>query len=211
MRATMGRHVRKGRGNGTIALSVSGLPAPVEVRRHPSARRMTLRVSRTRRAVIVTLPPKCDLAQADDFLSTHIDWVRERLHNIPEAQPFADGAVIPLRGTPHLVIFGGSKRGRGVVELTRTAEGQPAIMVHGAAEFAPRRLRDWLVREAKQDLDVAVARHAGRLSLKPNRITVRDQVTRWGSCSSTGNLSFSWRLVMAPPTILDFVGCHVIE
>ena len=60
-------------------IEVNGLPDPVEVRRHPAARRMTLRVSRTHRAVIVTLPMKCDLKQAGEFLSTHIDWVRERL------------------------------------------------------------------------------------------------------------------------------------
>ncbi|MEO1264700.1 MAG: SprT family zinc-dependent metalloprotease, partial [Pseudomonadota bacterium] len=147
---------------------------------------------------------------AGDFITSHIEWVRERLHNIPEAQPFHDGAVIPLRGTPHLVRFVGRQRGRGIASLTRTVDGNPAIDVYGDAEFAPRRLRDWLIATARQDLEIAVARHAGRLGLTPKRITVRDQVSRWGSCSSTGNLSFSWRLIMAPPAILDYVAAHEV-
>ena len=64
-------------------LRVHGLNEPVEVRRHPAARRMTLRVSRTSRSVIVTLPVGCDLAQAGTFLTTHLDWVRERLCSLP--------------------------------------------------------------------------------------------------------------------------------
>ncbi|MFT5509991.1 MAG: putative metal-dependent hydrolase, partial [Hyphomicrobiaceae bacterium] len=92
-------------------LRVTGLDDPIEVRRHPTARRMTLRVSRTKRAVIVTLPMQCNLKQAGQFLSTNIDWVRERLTNMPAPVPFADGGVIPLRGVPHRIVFVGPRRG----------------------------------------------------------------------------------------------------
>ncbi|MEO0730089.1 MAG: SprT family zinc-dependent metalloprotease [Pseudomonadota bacterium] len=200
-------------------LNVSGLPEPIEVRRHPKARRMTLRVSRTQRAVIMTLPEKCDLKQAGAFLQNHIDWVQERLGNLPKAEPFADGALIPLRGRPHRIVFGGRKRGRGVVEVgpdfddggvPEDAASEPTLTVFGDPEHAPRRLRDWLINEARKDLEAAVAVHADRLMLTPNRITIRDQVSRWGSCSSNGNLSFSWRLIMAPTEILDYVAAHEV-
>lgn len=194
----------------TEALSVTGLQAPVEVRRHPAARRMTLRVSRTQRAVIMTLPMQCDLKQAGEFLVSHLDWVRERLIKLPEPAPFADGALVPLRGVPHRLIFQGPQRARGVVSPGLADDGAPCLHVYGEHEHAPRRLRDWLIGEARSDFKRSVDVHSARLGLKAKRITIRDQVSRWGSCSSTGNLSFSWRLVMAPPSILDYVAAHEV-
>lgn len=191
-------------------LRVSGLDEPVEVRRHPTARRMTLRVSRTKRAVIVTLPLKCNLKQAGQFLTTNIDWVRERLTSMPESVPFADGGLIPLRGAPHRIVFVGARRGR-PVKIVQTSDDQhDELHVAGHPEHSPRRLRDWLVAEAKADLVERSNYHANKLNLKVGRITVRDQTSRWGSCSSTGNLSYSWRLILAPPAILDYVAAHEV-
>ena len=195
--------------SGPEQIAVSGLRDPVEVRRHPGARRMTLRVSRTRRAVIVTLPMKCDLAQAGRFLSSHVEWVRERLTDMPEPVPFADGGLIPLRGIPHRIVFVGPRRG-GPVTVTSQNGGRPELRVAGEFEHAARRLRDWLIKEARDDLAERCSFHAGRLGLKYGRISVRDQSSRWGSCSTTGNLSFSWRLVLAPPDILDYVAAHEV-
>ena len=191
-------------------LSVQGLTDPVEVRRHPAARRMTLRVSRTTRSVIVTLPVSCDLAQAGTFLSTHLDWVRERLGNLPEHIPFSAGSVIPLRGAPHVIVERGVSRRAAVVETTTTVDGKRALSVSGQAEHVARRLRDWLAQEAACDLGERVGWHAQNLGLKAGRVTVRDQKSRWGSCSSTGALSFSWRLIMAPDFVLDYVAAHEV-
>ena len=192
------------------SLKVSGLAEPVEVRRHPSARRMTLRVSRTRRAVIVTLPMQCNLAQAGNFLSSHIDWVRERLTSMPEPVPFADGGLVPLRGVPHKVVFAGIGRGAPVRIVKTGDDAHDEIHVRGQIEHAPRRLRDWLISEAKKDVIARSQWHARNLGLRVGRVTVRDQTSRWGSCSSTGNLSYSWRLVLAPPPILDYVAAHEV-
>lgn len=191
-------------------LRVSGLDEPVEVRRHPTARRMTLRVSRTKRAVIVTLPLRCNLKQAGQFLTTNLDWVRERLTSMPEPVPFADGGLIPLRGVPHLVVFVGPRRGAPVSLVPTAADQLDEIHVAGALEHAPRRLRDWLIGEAKTDLTTRSLHHAAKLGLSVGRITVRDQTSRWGSCSSTGNLSYSWRLILAPADILDYVAAHEV-
>lgn len=184
------------------------IAAQVEVRRHPGARRLTLRVSRTSRAVIVTIPVQCDLDEAGSFLSRHIDWVRERLDSLPDPVPFRDGAAMPLRGEPHRLIFTGKTTTR-IITIARMDDGhRPQIHVPGDPELAPRRLRSWLFDEAKRDLDKRVAFHGRRLGVKAKRITVRDQTSRWGSCSTTGVLSFSWRLVLAPPAILDYVAAH---
>jgi hypothetical protein len=192
----------------THAPGMRELGAEVEVRRHPTARRVTLRVLRTRRAVIVTLPVHCDLAEAGSFVAKNIDWVRERLCMQPTGVPFAHGAAIPLRGTGHLLEF----RGCGVRSITVTAEatGVPRIVVGGDAAGAPRRLLGWLADQAGRDIDQRVCFHAARLGLRPKRIAIRDQSTRWGSCSTTGVLSFSWRLVLAPPFVLDYVAAHEV-
>ncbi len=188
---------------------ISSIGAPVEVRRHAGARRLTLRVSRTRRAVIVTLPPQCDVGEAGQFLIRNIGWVRERLDNLPRPVPFRHGISIPLRGAPHRVIFL-SHRAKGGIVLQRDGDPIPELCVTGRAEHAPRRLLGWLNEQARQDLDTAVGEFARRLKVRPKRIAVRDQSSRWGSCSTTGVLSFSWRLILAPPEVLRYVAAHEV-
>lgn len=188
--------------------NIGDIGAPVEVRRHPGARRLTLRVSRTRRTVIVTLPVQCDLDEAGSFITRNIDWVRARLDSLPDPVPFSDGVFIPLRGEAHRVVFTGPGR-RGPVER-HAASPYPELRVAGHHEHAPRRLKDWLAKEAHRSLDERVRFHARRLDVTPKRIAVRDQTSRWGSCSTTGVLSFSWRLIMAPPEILDYVAAHEV-
>lgn len=188
--------------------NIGNIGAPVEVRRHPGARRLTLRISRSRRTVIVTLPVQCNIDEAGTFITRNIDWVRARLDSLPTAVPFHDGVFIPLRGETHRVAFSGAAR-RAPVERKACAP-YPELCVSGRAEHAPRRLKDWLAKEAHRDLDQRVAFHAQRLKVAPKRIAVRDQTSRWGSCSTTGVLSFSWRLIMAPPEILDYVAAHEV-
>lgn len=189
--------------------SIQELNAPIEVRRHPGARRLTLRVSRTRRAIIVTLPVQCDLDEAGSFLHRNMAWVRERLDSLPAPVPFHDGAFMPLRGDTHRIAFAGRTRGRGVVQRT-VVEPYAVLNVSGDAAHAPRRLSDWLISEARKDLGDRVAWHSQQLGVKSSRITVRDQTSRWGSCSTTGALSFSWRLILAPRHILDYVAAHEV-
>lgn len=190
---------------------IEELDCPVEVRRHPGARRLTLRVSRTRRAVIVTLPVQCDLGEAGSFLDRNIEWVRERLNSIPHPVTFENGSCLPLRGEFHALAFTGKRAaGGGVVRTAARTSDIPELRVAGRLEHAPRRLRDWLAEEARRDLDARVLVHCRALGVKAKRIAIRDQATRWGSCSTTGVLSFSWRLILAPARILDYVAAHEV-
>src|ERR1700754_554175 len=109
----------------TRSVRLEDIGAQFEVRRHPGARRLTLRVSRTRRAVIVTLPLQCDLDEAGSFLNRHIDWVRARLDSLPNHVAFEDTAAMPLRGVPHKIAFSGSKRSR-VISIERNGS-RPTI------------------------------------------------------------------------------------
>jgi hypothetical protein len=194
----------------TVALQVQGIGVPVEVRQHAGARRLTLRVSKTRRAVVVTVPSGCRIEEADRFLKTHVDWVRDRLGRVPAPVPLADGATIPVRGTLHRILFIGPAQGACVVDIENQAQGAPRLVVAGHPEHAARRLRDWLVGEAHNDLDERVSWHARKLGVRARHITLRDQTTRWGSCSANGLLSFSWRLILAPRYVLDYVAAHEV-
>ncbi len=190
--------------------AIAGLDAPVEVRRHPGARRMTLRVSRTKRAVIVTIPFSCKVEEADSFVNRHLDWVLDRLGTVPDPVPFKDGAALPLRGVFHVVRFAATKAQGPLVTRIADPGAGPVLEVAGHPSHASRHLMRWLAEEARHDLEERVAFHALRLGLQAKRIAVRDQSSRWGSCSTTGVLSFSWRLVLAPPPVLDYVAAHEV-
>lgn len=193
----------------SVALLVEGIGVPVEVRRHPTARRFTLRVSKTRRAVVVTVPMRSRMDDAGTFLNNHIDWVRDRLGSVPEGVPFAPGATVPLRGRPHRIVLAPPQRGQPVVSVD-TSLSLPRLLVAGRNEHVARRLKDWLLSEAKADLDARATFHAGNLGVRVRRICLRDQQSRWGSCSASGVLSFSWRLILAPPFVLDYVAAHEV-
>jgi hypothetical protein len=196
-------------GREAIEVKIQGLGLPIVLRRSARARRFSLQVSEARRDAVLTLPAFSSYGEADDFLTRHLDWLRERLAKLAEAVPFTDGAILPLRDTTHRLEFAGSVRRRGVVWV-EPADDTPVLVVSGAAEHAPRRLHDWLKRQAHADLRQCVDVHAKRLNLAPKRIVVRDQSTRWGSCSTSGALSFSWRLVLAPPFVLDYLAAHEV-
>jgi hypothetical protein len=97
-----------------------------------------------------------------------------------------------------------------VVSTEEPAGGTPRLTISGRVEHAARRLKDWLADQAREDLDARVAWHASRLGVRVRRIGLRDQTTRWGSCSASGLLSFSWRLILAPPFVLDYVAAHEV-
>jgi len=197
------------RGREAIELKIQGLGLPIVLRRSARARRFSLQVSEARRDAVLTLPAFSSYGEADEFLTRHIGWLKDRLSKLAEAVPFTHGSVIPLRGVSHRLEFAGSVRRRGVVWI-ETEGDAPILVVSGATEHAPRRLHDWLKRQVHADLRHCVDIHAKHLNLAPKRIVVRDQSTRWGSCSTTGALSFSWRLILAPPFVLDYLAAHEV-
>lgn len=198
----------------TFHMRADGLDSPVLVRRSPRARRISLTVNEARRGAVLTVPSHTSLEEAGDFLARHFDWLQERLDAMPEAIPFSDGAVIPLRGELHKLSFQPGERRRGVVRRSEAQEDAdspyPNLIVSGAPEHAPRRLKDWLKKQARDDLSDRCQVHAEALRVTPTRISVRDQSSRWGSCSANGALSFSWRLILAPHFVLDYLAAHEV-
>lgn len=182
----------------------AGASLRIALRRRPTARRITLRVSAATGEVVITLPSRTAINTAQLFATSHAGWIATRLARVPERVSFAPEARIPLRGELHRVHLRGS---RGGVCLERADDG-PVISIACAPAHVGRRLRDFLAREARRDLAEAIERYAPRLGQRPTRITLRDTRSRWGSCTARGELNFSWRLILAPPMVLDYLVAH---
>lgn len=180
----------------------------VTVRRHPRARRYTLRVRERDRAVVMTIPPRGSLRQAREFAEKNAGWIATRIKRIPGPVRFLDGATVPLRGVAHRIVH--RPKTRGAVWTEIDGDGMALLCVAGGRSHLARRLRDFLRREARRDLSEATRRHADALGVAVRRVGVRDTASRWGSCSSDGALSFSWRLVLAPPFVLDYLAAHEV-
>ncbi|MCJ2069442.1 M48 family metallopeptidase [Methylobacterium sp. J-030] len=176
----------------------------IALRRRPTARRITLRISAATGEVVITLPSRTAVNTAQLFAASHAGWIAARLARLPERVVFAPGASLPLRGEPHRVSLRGT---RGGVRIALEA-GEPVISVACEPAHAARRIRDFLIREARRDLALAVERYAPRLGQRPVRMTLRDTRSRWGSCTARGELNFSWRLILAPPMVLDYLVAH---
>ena len=185
----------------SIDIAVDDAVYQVRLQRHRQARRYTLRVQSATREIVLTMPPRGNVRDAEAFARKHAAWIAARLNRLPQPSPFCNGASVPLRGEPHRIEHRPGDRGTVWVELGD--DGSRALCVAGDAPHIGRRVRDYLKREAKRDLETASRRYAGQLGVKVVRVSVRDQASRWGSCSTTGVLSYSWRLILAPPFVLD--------
>jgi predicted metal-dependent hydrolase len=184
-------------------IKLPGGPTLIEWRRDARARRISLRINPCGGSVIVTLPTRAGRGAGVALLMTHADWVAERLAKLPDAVPFADGAIVPICGVPHRIRHAPLARGGAWIEAGE-------LCVSGAPEFLRRRVLDFLRREARRRLAPLAHAKAAALGLAPRRITVKDTRTRWGSCACDGSLAFSWRLVMAPEFVQDYVVAHEI-
>ena len=140
----------------------------VRVRRHRQARRYTLRIQAATREVILTIPPRGTLKEAREFAQKHGGWIAARLGRLPEAVPFADGIVVPLRGVPHRIAH---RRGaRGTVWPETEDSGERFLCVAGDAPHIDRRVGDFLRREAKRELEAASRRFAADLGVAVRRV-----------------------------------------
>lgn len=181
-----------------VPLRVGAQVVSVSIRRHPRARRYVLRVTDAA-AVVVTVPRWGSIAGARAFAQQHVDWiVRERARRAAEAARRAEvpreiwlrGARVPIDVAPGCVVAGDVR--------AAVPEGADPIHVLRAS------LRDVATRELPPRLH-ALAAGAG---LRVTRVTVRDQRTRWGSCSSRGAITLNWRLILMPPAVRDYILWH---
>ena len=193
------------------------------LRRSSRAQRLRVTID-PRRGVIATVPgartPEARArALVEPFLAERETWLRRHVARqaaaaagIAAAGPVRDGSLLRYRGEPHRVrvVAGSPGSRRSHVERVGGDEEDQLVVTLAATERRPLPavVEAWLRVRARDALEAAIARHAPALGVTPARVTVRDTRSRWGSASRAGRLSFSWRLVLAPPPVLETVAVH---
>ena len=183
--------------------NLSGSPLPPQ----PGAAAIALRIHAASRYVSGHDAAARQREQAREFAQKNGAWIVARLRRLPDAMPFAHGTHLPLRGVSHRIDHRKGTRGTVWIEI---GADMRLLCVAGETPYLPRRVRDFLKREAKRDLEVASRAAAQALGVIIKRVSVRDQSSRWGSCSSTGVLSYSWRLILAPTFVLNYLASHEV-
>jgi predicted metal-dependent hydrolase len=189
-------------------LKIDGKSVEIILRTNPRARRFIVKVDPATGEVSVVSPSSRSFDRALDFARKEKEWIAGRLADVPEPVQLELGSTILFRGVEYAIRAG---EGKGAPVWMDREALRPTIRVGGRPEHAQRRLMDWLKREARRRIDERVAEYASVLGVRPKRITIRDTSSRWGSCSSARSLSFSWRLVLAPPAVLDYVVAHEVS
>ena len=174
----------------------------VQLRPSSRARRLSLRVSKLDGRVTLTVPQGASRREALQFAETRADWIRQHLADTaPEQRPDI-GATVPFLGRPHQIVAAPQRSVR--------LDGDQIIVPSGDTRQTGIRLEAFMKREARDRLARASDRYAEHVERSFGRLTLRDTRSRWGSCSSEGNLMYSWRLVMAPEEVLEYVAAHEV-
>ena len=170
------------------------------------ARRISLKVKTAEREVAVIVPSERALPKAVKFARENSEWIDVQLESLPPPMPFIDGGPVMIRGEAYTLI-------------ASTGRGRPKIHHHirevhvpsPDAQSLPGRVKRLLIREAREELEAATHFYADKLGKRVSKVSVRDQSSRWGSCitrGGEGQISYSWRLISAPPFVLEYVAAH---
>ena len=164
---------------------------------------MRLRVDPRTRSVLLTVPKRVSQRKALAWAADHHDWVRAALADIPDATPILPGSIVPLYGLPHPIDWRADRPRR--VELSNGL-----LVAGGPAEGLEGRILRWLKAHAADLLARETREIAAKAGVKTSRIGVGDPVSRWGSCSASGAIRYSWRLVLAPHFVRRATVAHEV-
>lgn len=182
---------------------VQGQCISLEVRRHPRARRYTLRYRAHTRDALLTLPPRASLKEGLRFAQSREQWLLTQMRRSPALTVLEEGAAISVLGEALTLVREEGRRG-----LARR-EGD-ALLIPGDPAGFSRRARDWLKAELRREIIRLAYPKAGRIGRNIHSITLRDMNSRWGSCGPKGDLTFSWRMVFAPHGALEYLVAHEV-
>ncbi|WP_313612453.1 M48 family metallopeptidase [Agrobacterium sp.] len=187
---------------------VAGRSLPLVIKENLRATRITLRIEPGGKGLKLTIPYGLHHREVDDFLERHQGWLKSRLEKLGPEQHLRHGGIISIRGISHRIEHTGTLRG--VTQAIQTPEGEAVLRVSGLPEHTGRRISAYMKKEARADLERLVAMHAKTVGRPVRSLTMKDTRSRWGSCSYEGNLSFSWRIVMAPASVIDYLAAHEV-
>ena len=188
--------------NETLTFTAGGRSRPLIVKRMAQARRMRLSVDPRDGGVRLIMPTRASIRTALKWVEEHRDWVEQALAALPEAQPIEHGSVIEVDGERLTVEL--AEGGRGVKRVeNRLLVAPPADMLTG-------RVVRWLKQQALDRLDAETRRYAALAGVSVANVAIGDPRARWGSCSSGGDIRYSWRLILAPPAVLEATVAHEV-
>jgi predicted metal-dependent hydrolase len=184
-------------------LTLDSLPWPVELRPHPRARAVRLRLDEARERLTLTYPRRMSRRTALEWAGKQREWVNQQLLRIVPAEPFRPGSTIPLAGQDVLLHWD-----EGLPRTPRLRAGR--LECGGPQAAFAGRVERFLRAEARARLSEATADAAARANVSVRSVSVGDASSRWGSCSSNGAIRYSWRLILAPPHLLRWVVAHEV-
>jgi len=188
----------------TLFLGQDADSVEVSTRRSSKAKKISIKIT-GHNGVELVVPKNISDKQAIRFLNSKQDWIIQKSKEIgiKNRTFFEEGNQIPVQGEIYKIVHSGSIRGQSKLEDNQ-------LIVCGELGVISKRVHSFLHELAKKEITARVEVEAHKLGLKYNRITVRDTNSRWGSCSHKKNLSFSWRLIMAPRDVLEYVVAHEV-
>lgn len=186
-------------------IDVEGRNVRISFKRNARCKRMIIRVAKDGSGLVMTLPKRTAQAEALRFAGASKNWIAKNISDRMPPVAFADGIIVPFRGEAHRIISSGGRRG--LVQLDHLAK---TITVPGDTAHVNRRVTDWLKQQALKDLTQASEYYAQAMGVEYSALSIRDQTSRWGSCSAARALSYSWRLILAPRFVLDYVAAHEV-
>lgn len=175
---------------------------PLKVNTSFKLRRLNLRIDHKKRIVVLSMPKLYSKKKAFDFINEHIDWIEEKLANLPEIKEFEANETISLFGTAIIIChsndFGAPK----------LIDNQ--LFVGGDKEFLHRRIKDYIKREAKKRFCAKSKALAEKIGCTLAGVSIKDTKSRWGSCSSLKHINYNWRVALAPDFVIDYLMAHEV-
>jgi predicted metal-dependent hydrolase len=176
---------------------------PLTLKVNPRARVMRLRVDPRTGAVLLTVPRRVSQRRALDWAAGQSGWIETALADVPPPERIAAGSIVPLYGEPHRVDW---QAGR----PRRVAAEEDRLLVGGPEEGLEARILRWLRAHARDLLSDETAFFAARAGRRVARVSVGDPLSRWGSCSASGTIRYSWRLILAPAFVRRATVAHEV-
>jgi predicted metal-dependent hydrolase len=181
----------------------AALPLPIEIRPMRNARRMRLRVDDGAGMLKLTCPWRTSRRAALAWTLEQAEWIEQQLVRAEPPAPFTPDAVIPIEGRDVRNAWA-----EGAPRTPRLVDGQ--LVCGGPADGLARRVESFLRKRALDTMSREVANYAAAAGVTASAVGVGDAASRWGSCSSTGRIRLSWRLILAPPEVRRFVVAHEV-
>ena len=174
----------------------------VKVKKSVLAKKLVLRIDEKSHMPILTIPKCCSQKQALNFLKEHEDWIVNMMARLPQRCDFADGDEISFLGKRYIITYDIKHKG--------TCFDDDLLKVGGDKVFLHRRVKDFFKDKASDKLADMTLDIANKIGVKVASVSIKDTKSRWGSCSTKGNINYNWRIVFAPINVIEYLVCHEV-